>query len=98
MKKPPTLSERIDRYLETVPRSRPWFNTRTGEWEKGHVYISKRAIFAVFLEHRRARALQAMAELDEAIAREEAAERRRLRRHKARARAKAATKRRRNTH
>jgi hypothetical protein len=82
MKKPPTLSERMDRYLETVPRSRPWFNSRTGRWEPGHVYISKRAIFAVFLEHRRARALYAMAELDAEIAREEAAERRRRARKK----------------
>jgi hypothetical protein len=32
---------------------------------------------AIFLDHRRARALQAMAELDAEIAREEAAERRR---------------------
>jgi hypothetical protein len=79
MKKQPTLSERIDRYLEALPRSRPWFDSRTGQWQKGHAYISKRAIMAIFLEHRRERALQAMAELDEDIPREEAAERRRQR-------------------
>ena len=82
MKTPPTLSERVDKYLETVPRSRPWFNSRTGRWEKGHAYISKKALFAIFLEHRRARALYAMAELDAEIAREEAAERRRHTRKK----------------
>jgi hypothetical protein len=38
---------------------------------------------ASFLEYRRARALYAMAELDAEIAREDAAERRRLRRKKA---------------
>jgi hypothetical protein len=68
-----TLSERIDQFLATVPRSRPWYNSKEGRWEKGHPYITKRAVFALFMEYRRARAQQAMAELDAEIAAKEAA-------------------------
>jgi hypothetical protein len=80
--KVPTLRERIDHYIATAPRSRPWYNSKTRKWEKGWLYVSKRAIMAVFMEHRRARALQAMKELDEKIAREEAPEGRRRARRK----------------
>lgn len=84
MTKPLTMSERIDRYLETVPRSRPWYDTKNRVWQQGRPYISKRALMAIFLEHRRARAQQALAELDAEIAREETAERRRRARKSAR--------------
>jgi len=69
--------------ISSAPRSRLWFDTKNGCWKPGWVYISKRAVMASFLEYRRARALYAMAELDAEIAREDAAERRRLRRKKA---------------
>jgi hypothetical protein len=79
----PTLSERIDEYLRTVPRSRPWYDTKNRCWKPGHAYITKRAVFAIFQARRRDRTRLAMAELDAEIAAEAAAERRRLAKHKA---------------
>jgi hypothetical protein len=47
------------------------------------LHLSKRATVALFIEHRRARALQAMAELDAELAREEPAKRRNQAKRKA---------------
>jgi hypothetical protein len=71
----PTLAERIDHFIATAPRSRPWYNSKTRKWEKGRLYLSKRAVMALFMEYRRDRAAQAMAELDTEIAAEEPADR-----------------------
>jgi hypothetical protein len=73
VKKPFNLSERIDLLIATAPRSRPWYDTKKRCWRKGHVYITKRAVFALFMEYRQARAQQAMDELDAQIAREKRA-------------------------
>jgi hypothetical protein len=80
--KSPTLSERIDQFIHSAPRSAPWYDTKNRCWRPGHVYITKKAVMGMFMTHRRARALQAMKELDAEIAREEAAERRRRARRK----------------
>jgi hypothetical protein len=48
-----TLSQRIDHYLATAPRSRTWYDTKNRCWRPGHVYISKKAVMALFLAHRR---------------------------------------------
>jgi hypothetical protein len=84
VKKIPTLSERVDRLIAAAPRSRPWYDTKNRCWRPGHVYITKKAVMAMFMAHRRTRALQAMKELDEEIAREELAKRRGQAKRKAR--------------
>jgi hypothetical protein len=78
----PTLRERIDEFIRSAPKSKPWYDSENRVWKPGWTYISKRAVMALFLAHRRARALQAMKELDAEIAREEAAGRRRRARRK----------------
>jgi hypothetical protein len=79
-----TLSERIDQFIASAPRSAPWYDTKNRCWRPGHVYITKKAVMALLLELRRERALQAMAELDAEIAAEEAAKRRGQAKRKAR--------------
>jgi hypothetical protein len=77
-----TLSERIDQLIAAAPRSRPWYDTANRCWRPGHLYLTRKAVFAVFMAHRRQRAMEAMAALDAEIAREEAAEKRRRPRRK----------------
>jgi hypothetical protein len=79
---PHLAAKMIDAYIATCPRSRRWFNKATGKWEPGRLYITKKSMLALCQAIRRARAAQAMAELDAEIAREELAERRRQRRRK----------------